>query len=183
MATSRIRHAAAAATVVTALLFIAGCGPTTASSPERAPAAAQTPVEWAEQYCVAVLAVRPTGTPLTQVDPADRAALSDALDKQLAAFDDALSKLDQIGPSPVPAGDEGLKRTKEAMTRAKAAFTTARDKIATLPPTDSAGVEAALQTAGDEAAKAFDNLGAGLDDQELQEAAKSAPTCQSLGFA
>lgn len=112
----------------------------------------------------------------------DAAAVTAALTKQIDALESSITQLGRVGPSPVKAGDEGVRRTKDAFTRVKESFSAARDKISGLAPGDTAGVAAALQAAQQEAKASTNDLGAGLDDSELKAAATTAPTCKANGL-
>lgn len=167
----------ALAVVIGALL--GGCGGT--SGTPTAPAL--TAADWVEQFCVAVVAAKPPAdATLGTTGATDPKAVSTALTKQIEALDSSIGKLEKVGPSPVKSGDEGLKRTKDAFTKARTAFSTARDKIAGLAPNDAAGLASALTTASQEVAASTKDLGTGLDDSELQAAAASAPTCKANGI-
>lgn len=166
------------------VVVLAGCSSQTGGSPAAGAAPTLTAAEWAEQFCVAVVAAKPPAdSTLGVVNPADPQAVTAALTKQIDALESSIAKLGQVGASPVKAGDEGLQRTKDAFTKARASFTAARDKIAGLAQGDAAGVAAALQTAQQEVKASTKDLGAGLDDSALKAAAATAPTCKANGLS
>lgn len=173
-----------AATLVAILtgLVIAGCGQTS-GSPAAAPTPTLTAAEWAEKFCAGVIAAKPEGVNLSAVNRSDPAAVKDALTKQIDSLGNSITKLGEVGPSPIKSGDEGLARTKDAFTKVRDSFSAARDKIAALAPGDTAGVTAAMQTALQQAQDNTKDIGAGLDDTELKAAAANAPTCKANGLA
>ena len=140
------------ATVALVAAVLAGCAGPTAGAPASQPTPTLTAAEWAEQFCVAVAASKPSGAvPLNRLSTLGRDQVLAALSKQVEGFDNSLEKLDQIGKSPVASGDEAVHRTKDAVSTARTALAAARDKISSLAPTDRAGITAAIKTSLDEA--------------------------------
>ncbi|ONI81868.1 hypothetical protein ALI22I_37360 [Saccharothrix sp. ALI-22-I] len=173
---------AATALVVT----LAGCGsggdsaaPTTSTVPSDAPA-----VVYMDKVCTAIssyTAAPKTPPPLEGSDPAKRKADMAVYMGQMAdAFTQTATKLREVGPSPVPGGDEQVEKMAATFTDIAKNFSDSKAAIEAADANDPVG---GLQAAG-EAIKRLDEfiepLKALETSPELTAAAESAPACQGM---
>jgi hypothetical protein len=124
--------------VALAAVLVTGCAPSP-HLPEKLPPA-DDPVAWAGRLCAAlgplsgVRNVRPT---LNPDDPAmSRNSLSTYFNDTQSRIGESLGGMDQVGPSPIPGGDDVATKIRGALERLQRAFAAARTQVDAVDPTD-----------------------------------------------
>jgi len=161
------------------VLTVAACGGTVAATTD--------PVAWVDKVCGSLLPLQQSLSNEPQFDQNDPAAgvkaLSDFLGRGEAAVDQALSGLDEAGPSPVPNGDASVARVKTALTTVRSSFDQVKTTLDKIDPNNTTDLITALPQAVAPLAQLSKLQDPTTDLQsspELKAAAAKAPNCQTL---
>lgn len=91
------------------------------------------PVAWAGRLCSSLSPLTGLRNMRPRIDPNDPAAGKDSLSRYFndtgTRIGDSLAGLDQVGPSPIPGGDEVAGKVRGALNRLRTAFDTAKIKL------------------------------------------------------
>jgi uncharacterized protein YceK len=181
--------------VVAAAVVLSGCSatvsgsasPTGAATGGGTVAATTDPVAWVDKVCGSLLPLQQSLSNEPQFDQNDPAAgvkaLSDFLGRGEAAVDQALSGLDEAGPSPVPNGDASVARVKTALTTVRSSFDQVKTTLDKIDPNNTTDLITALPQAVAPLAQLSKLQDPTTDLQsspELKAAAAKAPNCQTL---
>jgi len=181
--------------VVAAAVVLSGCSatvsgsasPTGAATGGGTVAATTDPVAWVDKVCGSLLPLQQSLSNEPQFNQNDPAAgvkaLSDFLGRGEAAVDQALSGLDEAGPSPVPNGDASVARVKTALTTVRSSFDQVKTTLDKIDPNNTTDLITALPQAVAPLAQLSKLQDPTTDLQsspELKAAAAKAPNCQTL---
>jgi uncharacterized protein YceK len=181
--------------VVAAAVVLSGCSatvsgsasPTGATTGGGTVAATTDPVAWVDKVCGSLLPLQQSLSNEPQFDQNDPAAavkaLSDFLGRGEAAVDQALSGLDEAGPSPVPNGDASVARVRTALTTVRSSFDQVKTTLDKIDPNNTTDLITALPQAVAPLAQLSKLQDPTTDLQsspELKAAAAKAPNCQTL---
>ncbi|MBW4719813.1 hypothetical protein [Saccharothrix obliqua] len=178
------------AVVAASLAVVAGCGSggDTASPTTTSPTGTSgDPVAYMDKVCSASAAfasVPKTPPKLDANDPAKlKADMSAYMGQLSAAFDRTANQLREVGPSPVPGGDEQVGRMATTFAEIAKSFNDAKVSVDQADANDPVG---GLQAAGEAIAR-LDQFVEPLKQleatPELKEAAERAEACQKLRTA
>jgi hypothetical protein len=174
------RFAAHALALLTLAGLVTGCG---GDHPETLPPT-DDPVAWAGRLCSSL-------TPLTglrnlrpHVDPDNPAASKDSLSQYFndtgARIGESLDGLDQVGPSPIPGGDEVAGKVRGALNRLRTAFDAARIKVDGVDTGNPVALGTQLPEILSGLADATndkDLSAVGQDNEALNDAVRRSPSC------
>jgi len=172
---------AATALGVALALCLSGCGGAGVGG-DQLPSA-DDPVAWAGRMCSAVAPLGALKGLLPPLDPnnpaASREMLSGYFGQAEQAAEQALTGLEQAGPSPVAGGDDAAAKLGGALRRLRDAYRDARAKIDAIDPGDPVGLGTQLPgifTALAAASNDKDLASLGTN-QALDDAVKKSPSC------
>lgn len=183
-------------TLVVAAAVLAGCGgaPDTAepSSPADVPGA--DPLQWADAYCsgigATVTAALQLGDPRARLDAAaQQRALAGYLDTAQTGYQDALQRLQQLGPPAVAAGEQRQRTATEFYRGSLQAVQDQDERLAQLDPEapDFAQRFTEIEQSGFDPGPLQQDLDALRTDPGLATGLQRAPACteieQQLGGA
>lgn len=177
------------------LVVLAGCHtPTAAPADQPGPTttaqAGPAAVDWANSMCSAILEFDGKA-PRFEIDSSTPAAmiasLTTFLDAMSARINDAVSKLQALGPSPVDGGEQAAQAMVGALQQLRFSVERSRTRLTGVDPNDRPGTSAALQ----DIAKELQNLrepvnpleGMSARYPDLQAAARSADNCTEVSRA
>lgn len=176
-----MRSVAAALTLV--LTFaLAGCG---GNTPEQLPPT-DDPVVWAGRLCAALTPLTGLRNQQPDFNPNDPAASRETLgrffDNAQARISESIAGLGQLGPSPIPGGDEVATKVRGELERQRTTFDTARDKVEAVDPTDPIELGAKLPDIlnGLSAASTDPALRSLTGNAPLNDALRQSPSCGLL---
>ncbi|MQA14387.1 MAG: hypothetical protein GEV09_09490 [Pseudonocardiaceae bacterium] len=179
-----------AATAILAML-VTGCGgqPAPPQPPPSASAAASgaDPVRWADAYCSgiggAVEAALGLADPGARIDnAAKKQALLGYLEAAQAAYREAATRLEQLGPPAVAAGQQRQRAALEFYRGSLRAVQDQAERLAALDPAapDFAQRFAEIERSGFDAGPLQQELDALRTDPALQEALQQAAACKAI---
>ena len=173
--------------LLVAPFLLVGCGSGGGSSTSTSSSATQSAdpaVAYADKICAAVTDFASAAKTPPSLDPSDPAKLKSAMSAYMGQLSDAFAKsaasLRQIGPSPVPGGDEQVAKMAQTFDDAAKLFAEAKTKVEQADAADPTG---GLQAAGEAIAKLAEFTVPLKDLQaspELLKASEKAPKCQAI---
>jgi hypothetical protein len=145
------------------------------------------PVVWADKLCGTLV---PTVKALSAEPPVNRndpgallQALSSYYDSVVSSFDQSLSGIEALGPSPIPNTDPIVSTLRETLTKLRTSFVAAKNAVDKVDPNNPADLVSAVPEALAPLAS-LESMGdptAGLKtNPELAAAAAKAPNCQAI---
>ncbi len=171
------------ATLVVAAAVLAGCG----GAPAPAQPSGAEPLQWADAYCggigAVVAAALQLGDPRARVDQAaQQEALAGYLDTAQTAYQDALARLQRLGPPAVTAGERRQRTAVEYYRGSLQAVQDQAERLARLEPgaPDFAQRFTEIEQSGFEPGPLQQELDALRTDPELTAALQRAPACVEI---
>ncbi len=162
------------------VLALAGCGG--GHIPEKLPPT-DDPVIWAGRLCAALTPLTGLRNQKPDFNPNDPAVSRDSLirffDDTQARIAESTTGLEQVGPSPIPGGDDAAAKVRGELDRLKNTFGTARSQVEAVDPTDpiELGVKLPDILNGLSAASTDPALKALVGNQQLADAVRQSPSC------
>jgi hypothetical protein len=175
----RRRLVAPALALVTFAGLVTGCAD---DHPENLPPT-DDPVAWAGRLCSSLSPLTGLRNMRPRVDPNNPAASKDSLSQYFndtgARIGESLQGLDQVGPSPIPGGDEVAGKVRAALNRLRKAFDAARIKVDGVDTSDPVALGTQLPDILTGLADATNDkdLSALGDNEALNEAVRQSPSC------
>jgi len=173
----RVATVVAVVAAAAVALMLAGCGS----------GATNDPVAWAESVCKKIEPEVAKLQKTPDMDVTDLAKTKDALVPYLGDLANAINSmstgLTEAGAPPVDGGADLVKRTVEAMDKAKQAVERAQDKLEAADPADSTAFQQALTDMGSEmsALSEVSDPTKELDSNAtLKDAFAKAETCKKI---
>lgn len=184
-ATRRGAAAPALTLAVTTVLTLAlsGCGG--GNIPEQLPPT-DDPVVWAGRLCAALTPLTGLRNQKPDFNPNDPAASRESLtrffDDTQARIGESTAGLGQLGPSPIPGGDDAAAKVRAELDRLGTTFGTARNQVEAVDPTDPIELGAKLPDIlnGLSAASTDPALRALTGNQALADAVRQSPSCSLI---
>lgn len=174
----RVATAVAVVAAAAVALTLAGCGSGTTT---------KDPVAWAESVCKKIEPEVAKLQKTPDMDVTDLSKTKDALVPYLGDLANAINTmstgLKEAGDPPVDGGADLVKRTVEAMDKAKQAVERAQDKLEAADPADPAAFQQALTDMGTEmsALSEVSDPTKELDSNAtLKDAFSKAETCKKI---
>jgi hypothetical protein len=172
--------------VANALALVAFAGLVTGCAndhPEKLPPT-DDPVAWAGRLCSSLSPLTGLRNMRPRIDPNDpdgsKNSLSQYFNETGARIGESLDGLDQVGPSPIPGGDEVAAKVRGALNRLRTAFDASRIKVEgvdTSNPVElGTQLPAILSTLAD-ATNDKDLVAVGQDNEALNDAVRQSPSC------
>lgn len=175
----RFRLVAHALALATLAGLVTACGN---DHPENLPPT-DDPVAWAGRLCSSLSPLTGLRNMRPHVDPDNPSASKDSLSQYFndtgARIGESLDGLDQVGPSPIPGGDDVVVKVRGALNRLRTAFGAARikvDGVDTSNPVELGTKLPAILEGLADATKDKD-LSAEGDNQALNDAVRQSPSC------
>ena len=164
---------------VTLTGLVTGCG---SDHPEKLPPT-DDPVAWAGRLCASLSPLTGLRNMRPQVDPNNPSASKESLSRYFndtgGRIGQSLDGLDQVGPSPIPGGDEVAGKVRAALNRLRTAFDAARIKVDGVDGSDPVALGTKLPDILEGLADATNDkdLSTTGDNQALNDAVRQSPTC------
>ncbi|HEY9413335.1 MAG TPA: hypothetical protein VIQ30_01125 [Pseudonocardia sp.] len=162
--------------------LVTGCG---SDRPENLPPT-DDPVVWAGRLCSSLGPLTGLRNLRPHVDPNDpgasKASLSQYFNDTEGRIGESLEGLDQVGPSPIPGGDDVTGRVRAALQRLHKAFEDAKFKVDNVDTSDPVALGTRLPeilTGLADAAKDKDLSTTG-DNEALNDAVRQSPSCAMI---
>jgi hypothetical protein len=178
--------------VLALVVVLAGCqvpaSTSTRNGPPTTATAAPAAVEWADKLCGSILAYDSSAAGKNEIDSSSQEAaiksLNDVLQSMSVRINDTLDSLQNIGPAPVPGGDEAATGLMVELERLRTVVDRSRTRLSGVDLADRSGTSTALQ----EVARDLQTVrvpvnpleGMGARYPELQAAARSADNCTEI---
>ena len=159
--------------------LVTGCG---SDSDKKLPPT-DDPVAWAGRLCSSLGPLTALRNLRPHVDPNNPLASKDSLSQYFndtgARIGESLEGLDQVGPSPIPGGDEVAGKVRGALNRLRTAFDAARIKVDGVDTDNPVELGTELPEILDGLAEATKDkdLSASGDNQALNDAVHQSPSC------
>lgn len=176
--------------VLALVVVLAACevpASSTRTGPPTTASAAPAAMEWADRLCGALLAYD-SGTAKVEINSSSQEAALESLKNVLQSMsvrvNDTLDKLQDVGPAPVPGGDEAATGLMVELERLRTVVGRSQVRLSGVDLADRAGTSAALQEVATDlqAVRVPVNPleGMGARYPELQAAARSADNCTEI---
>jgi hypothetical protein len=159
--------------------LVTGCG---GDHPEKLPPT-DDPVVWAGRLCSSLSPLTGLRNMRPKIDPnnpgASKTSLSQYFNDTESRIGESLDGLSQVGPSPIPGGDEVAGRVRAALDRLHKAFDGARFKVDNVDTSDPVALGTQLPEILGGLADATNDkdLSTSGDNQALNDAVRQSPSC------
>lgn len=159
--------------------LVTGCA---SDHPENLPPT-DDPVVWAGRLCSSLSPLTGLRNMRPRVDPNNPQASKDSLSQYFndtgARIGESLQGLDQVGPSPIPGGDQVAGKVRGALNRLRTAFDAARIKVDGVDTSNPVALGTQLPDilSGLADATQDKDLNTMGDNQALNDAVRQSPSC------